>query len=82
MLSNSKEKLKERIGKLEQDADELETELRGLEVKVVGYTEELSSPLRNGITREEEQMIAKLGKEIERRRKEMIELSKRKHEVR
>ena len=45
MLSNLKEKLKERIG-------------------------ELSSPLRNGITREEEQMIAKLGKEIERRRKD------------
>ena len=45
MLSNSKEKLKERIG-------------------------ELSSPLRNGITREEEQMIAKLGKEIERRHKD------------
>jgi structural maintenance of chromosome 3 (chondroitin sulfate proteoglycan 6) len=82
MLSNSKEKLKERIGKWEQDADELETELSGLEAKVAGYTEELSSPLRNGITHEEEQMIVNLGKEVERRRKEMIELSKRKHEVR
>ncbi|KAF8802100.1 hypothetical protein BYT27DRAFT_6769577 [Phlegmacium glaucopus] len=80
-LSNSKEKLKERIGKLEQDADELETEMNGLEVKVAGYTDELSSPLTNGITREEEQMIVNLGKEVERRRKEMIELSKRKHEL-
>ena len=82
MLSTSKEKLKERIGKLEQDADELETELSGLEAKVTGYTKELSTPLRNGITHEEEQMIVNLGKEVERRRKEMIELSKRKHEVR
>jgi structural maintenance of chromosome 3 (chondroitin sulfate proteoglycan 6) len=81
MLSNSKEKLQERIGKLEQDADELETELSGVEAKVAGYTEELSSPMTNGITHQEEQMIVNLGKEVERRRKDMIELSKRKHEV-
>jgi structural maintenance of chromosome 3 (chondroitin sulfate proteoglycan 6) len=56
--------------------------LSALEAKVAGYHAELATPLTNGITRDEEQMIVTLGKEVERRRKDMVELSKRKNEVR
>ncbi|KAF8148188.1 structural maintenance of chromosome protein 3 [Crassisporium funariophilum] len=81
MLLMSKEKLRERVAKLEEDKEELETELSGLEAKIAGYKAELGTPLMNGITREEEQMIVNLGKDVERRRKEMIELSRRKNEL-
>jgi len=80
-LAQSKEKLKARVSVLEQDTEELETELSALEAKVAGYRAELATPLTNGITRDEEQMIVTLGKEVERRRKDMVELSKRKNEV-
>jgi structural maintenance of chromosome 3 (chondroitin sulfate proteoglycan 6) len=80
-LAHSKEKLKARVSKLEQEKEELETELSSLETKVAGYQSELATPLTNGITRDEEQMIVTLGKEVERRRKDMVELSKRRNEV-
>ena len=81
VLSQRKDKLKERIEKLEQDTAELETELAGLAAKIEGYTSEMRTPLANGLSREEEQLIVNLGKEVEHRRKEMVELSKRKNEV-
>lgn len=80
-LMTSKEKLKDRVTKLEADAEELQSELRGLEAKIEGYKAELGTPLAHGLTRDEEQLIVSLGKEVERRRKESIELSKRKNDV-
>ena len=80
-LAQSKEKLKARVSVLKQDTEELETELSALEAKVAGYCAELATPLTNGITRNEEQMIVTLGKEVERRRKDIVELSKRKNKV-
>jgi len=81
-LVQSLDKLKSRIEKLEQDAEELQTELSGLEAKLAGYNAELATPLTHGLTREEEQLIATLGKEVERRRKDIVEFSKRRNEVR
>jgi len=80
-LTNEKEKLRARGAALETDVYELETELSGLEAKLAGYTAELSSPLTAGLTGEEEGLISMLGKEVEKRRKDMIELSKTKNKV-
>lgn len=80
-LSRAKERVKERIGRLETDVEELETELKGLDGKLEALSAELKTPLSNGITAEEEQLIVTLGKEVDRRKKEMIDLSRRKNEV-
>ncbi|KAF8904142.1 structural maintenance of chromosome protein 3 [Gymnopilus junonius] len=80
-LTTSKEKLNDRVAKLGADAEELQSELRGLEAKVEGYRAELASPLVHGLTREEEGLIVSLGKEVEKRRKKSIELSKGKNDL-
>jgi structural maintenance of chromosome 3 (chondroitin sulfate proteoglycan 6) len=80
-LTREKEKLKERVATLQTDVYEFETELAGLEAKLTGYAAELSSPLTAGLTGEEERLIDMLGKEVEKRRKEMVELSKNKNQV-
>jgi structural maintenance of chromosome 3 (chondroitin sulfate proteoglycan 6) len=80
-LSRAKERVKERIGRLETDVEELETELKGLDGKLEALGAELKTPLSHGITAEEEQLIVTLGKEVDRRKKEMVDLSRRKNEV-
>jgi structural maintenance of chromosome 3 (chondroitin sulfate proteoglycan 6) len=80
-LTREKEKLKERVAALENDVYELETELTGLEAKLAAYTVELSSPLTAGLTHEEEGLINMLGKEVEKRRKDMVDLSKNKNQA-
>lgn len=80
-VSREKERVKARIVKLEMDIDELEMEQHSLQTKIAGYNQELASPLSNGLTGEEEGLIATLGKEVERRKKETLELSKRRNQV-
>lgn len=80
-LAAAREKLNARAERLQQDADELETELSGLEAKLASYKAELTTPMTTGLSREEERMIVDLGKEVETRRKSMLELSKQKNEV-
>jgi structural maintenance of chromosome 3 (chondroitin sulfate proteoglycan 6) len=81
-LAAAETKRRERVARLEGEKEELEGELRGLEAKIAGYTAELGTPMTHGLTREEEALVSSLGKEVEQRRKDMIELSKRKNEVR
>jgi structural maintenance of chromosome 3 (chondroitin sulfate proteoglycan 6) len=80
-LTREKEKVKGRIVRLESDAEELEAELHGLQAKLAGYKSELTSPLTKGLTEEEEELIVILGKEVEKRRKDVIELGKNKNKV-
>lgn len=80
-LAQAKDKLGERMARLELDKEELETELRGLDAKLDGYQAELRTPLSHGLTGEEERAIASLGKEVERRRKDMVGFSKLRNEV-
>ncbi|KAJ7285644.1 structural maintenance of chromosome protein 3 [Mycena rebaudengoi] len=80
-LTREKEKLKERIAKLERDQEELEADLGGLDAKLAGYQSELKSPLTKGLTDEEEEEVVTLGKEVEKRRKDMIELGKSKNKL-
>ncbi|KAG6879829.1 hypothetical protein C0992_011112 [Termitomyces sp. T32_za158] len=80
-LTREKEKLKQRIARLEADLLDLETELTGLDVKLAGYKTELATPLTKGLTAEEEMLIASLGKEVEKRQKDMVELSRTKNKL-
>jgi structural maintenance of chromosome 3 (chondroitin sulfate proteoglycan 6) len=80
--AREKEQLKERIVKLEVDGEELETELNGLGVRIAGYQAELGSPLMAGLTAEEAEMVETLGKEVDRGRKDLVELGKARNEVR
>jgi structural maintenance of chromosome 3 (chondroitin sulfate proteoglycan 6) len=80
-LNNERERLKEKITKLEADVDELEVELGGLEARKVAYEQELRSPLSVGLTAHEEEELESLGQEVERRRKLVVELGKVKNQV-
>ncbi|KAF4621786.1 hypothetical protein D9613_012208 [Agrocybe pediades] len=80
-LTQAGDRLKARVDKLEQDAEDLRMEIAGLEAKIQGYNAELKTPLTHGLTREEEQLIVTLGKEVERRRKDIVEFSKRRNEL-
>lgn len=81
MISREKEKVHTRIVTLDIDIEEMQMEQQTLQTKIAGYNQELTTPLSNGLTREEEQLITALGKEVERRKREMLELSKRRNEV-
>ena len=81
LLTREKEKLKERVAALETDMFDLETELTSLDAKLAGYSAELSSPLTAGLTSEEEGLMNILGKELEKRRRDMVELSKNKNKA-
>ncbi|CAK5264291.1 unnamed protein product [Mycena citricolor] len=80
-LTKEKEKVKERIAKLERDQEELETELSGLDAKIAGYQQELQSPLTKGLTDEEEDEMVRLTEEAERRTKELVELGRSKNKL-
>ncbi|KAJ7684992.1 structural maintenance of chromosome protein 3 [Mycena polygramma] len=80
-LTKEKEKLKERIAKLERDQEELEVELGSLDTKLTGYNNELQSPLTKGLTDQEEAEVVSLTEEVEKRRKDMVELGKTKNKL-
>jgi structural maintenance of chromosome 3 (chondroitin sulfate proteoglycan 6) len=80
-LTKEKEKLKERSAKLERDQEELETELGSLDAKLTGYNNELQSPLTKGLTDQEEADVVNLTDEVEKRRKDMVELGKSKNKA-
>ena len=81
-LGREKERLTARIEKLEGDANDLETEIAGLNAKLEGYRAEMASPLVQDLTAQEEQLIEGLGREIEQRQKQLLELGRRKNDVR
>jgi structural maintenance of chromosome 3 (chondroitin sulfate proteoglycan 6) len=80
-LNKEMGRLKERILTLERDVEELETELRTLGTNLEAYKLELRAPLAAGLSREEEGMLENLGKEVEYRRKNMVELGKNKNKA-
>ena len=71
-----------RIEKLEGDVNDLETEIAGLTAKLQGYRTEMAGPLAQGLTAEEEELIEDLGREIEQRQRQLLELGRTKNEVR
>lgn len=80
-LRHDRERLSEKVQKLEGEIADAETELRELDAKLQSYQTELGSPLARGLTGEEEALIGSLSKEVEARQKTLAELSKTKNEV-
>jgi structural maintenance of chromosome 3 (chondroitin sulfate proteoglycan 6) len=80
-LTRESDRLKERTIRLEGDIDDMETELSGLQAKLEGYKIELASPMSKNLTDEEERLIETIGKEVEIRQKQIIELGKARVEV-
>jgi structural maintenance of chromosome 3 (chondroitin sulfate proteoglycan 6) len=81
LQTKNKARLGEHLTKLEKDAEELESELSGLQARLAGYESELASPLTQGLTADEEAMIEILGKEMDRRRADLVALGKTKNDV-
>ncbi|KAL5530813.1 SMC3 [Sanghuangporus sanghuang] len=80
-LAREHERLQERISKGEQDVDELQAELAGLQVKINDQEQEMKSPMAKGMSSEEELTIARLTKQVEARQAALVELEKAKNEL-
>lgn len=80
-LSREHDRSQERIAKGEQDVDELEAELAGLQVRIEDHERELTTPMARGLTNEEERTIVQLSKEVEARQAILVELGKTKNEL-
>ncbi|KAH8115688.1 structural maintenance of chromosome protein 3 [Phellopilus nigrolimitatus] len=80
-LGQEHERLRGRIAKGEQDVDELQAELAGLQVRIDDHERELGTPMAAGMTAEEEAAIARLAKEVEARQTSLVELGKTKNEL-
>lgn len=81
-LHREHEALSERVEKLEAALSELEAERTSLEAKRSALKQELSSPMAKGLSDEEIDEIAELSREVEQRKKRLVDLSRRKNEVR
>lgn len=80
-FSVQKDKLIAKIDRLEVEIQDLETELTGLQAKLDGYRAEMATPLANGLSQEEEDLIEALGREIEERQKQLRDFGRVKNEV-
>ena len=80
-LSKEKERLNERILRMEHDIEGLETELNVSRAKVELFRSELAGPMITVLTAEAERLIESLSLEVDRRRKNLIELRKATHNV-
>ncbi|KAI0321625.1 hypothetical protein OF83DRAFT_1274537 [Amylostereum chailletii] len=76
-----KERLEARVAKLQEDVIDLESELGGLSAKLEGYQDELSSPMAQGLSTEEEKLVDDLQRQIENQQKALLELSKANNEL-
>ena len=81
-LAREKDKVLDRIERLEAEIRDLESELAGLTAKLHGYRTEMASPLATDLSTEEEEQIEVLGRELEERQKQLREFGKVKNEVR
>ncbi|KAF8636227.1 hypothetical protein AX17_003713 [Amanita inopinata Kibby_2008] len=81
VMTREKERILERIAKLERDVGELEGEREVVEARMEGYRKEIGTELVQGLTPEEEALVASLGRDVEKRRREVVELGRNKLEV-
>ncbi|EJD00759.1 structural maintenance of chromosome protein 3 [Fomitiporia mediterranea MF3/22] len=80
-LTREHERLRDRISKGEQDVDELQAELAGLQVKINDQEQEMKTPMARGLSPEEEMTIARLTKQVEARQATLVQLGKAKSEL-
>jgi structural maintenance of chromosome 3 (chondroitin sulfate proteoglycan 6) len=80
-LQKERERVEERILKIEEDVQELSGELRTLNARIEAYKAELSSPMVQELSVEERNHIDELSRDIEARQKMLVEMGKTKTEV-
>ncbi|KAA1469211.1 RecF/RecN/SMC protein [Dentipellis sp. KUC8613] len=81
VLAREKERLEGRIVKLEEDVQDLESELSELGIRIQGYQAEITSPMAAGLSGEEEEEIEELSKDVEAKQKQLLEMSKTKNDL-
>ncbi|KAK2465769.1 hypothetical protein APHAL10511_002313 [Amanita phalloides] len=77
-ISRERDRVQERMGRVEKEVEELEVERVDVHARMEGYRQELGTDLVDGLTAEEEDLAEALGREVERRRKEVVELGREK----
>ena len=82
LLHREREALTERIEKLEGELGDLQADVRTVEHKKVALAEEIRTPLVRELSGEEQEEMATLSHDIDRRQKKVVELSRKKNEVR
>ena len=70
------EQIRERIDALEGGLRELEGEVADVAVRLQSHQEEMETPMTSGVSAAEEEALEKLGKEIQRTRRELSGLTK------
>lgn len=80
-LSKEHERVTERIAKGENEIDELQGELAGLQARINDMERELATPMAKGMSKEEEAKIAELSKEVEERQQTLLGLGQTKNDV-
>ena len=81
VVVRERDKLQERIERAEREVEELEIEKVNVRARLDGYRQELGTDLVDGLTAQEEELAEGLSREVERRRKEAVELGRRKVEL-
>lgn len=81
VVAREKDKIQERIERAEKEVEELEMERVNVRARMDGYRQELGTDLVDGLTAQEEGLAEGLSKEVERRRKDVVELGRQKVEL-
>ncbi|KAG8980084.1 Structural maintenance of chromosomes protein 3, partial [Tulasnella sp. 427] len=81
LIHREREQLAERIEKLEGDVADLEADISAYAAKKASLKQELASPMVKNLSDAEIDEMEELGKEVETRKKTLLELSRRKNEL-
>ncbi|KAG8952494.1 Structural maintenance of chromosomes protein 3 [Tulasnella sp. 424] len=81
LIHREREQLAERIEKSESDVADLEADLSASAAKKTSLKQELASPMVKTLSDAEIDEMEELGKEVENRKKTLLELSRRRNEL-
>jgi len=81
VLRNEKERVRERIEKLEAQVEDTEGELRESDTQILPLRDELQTPMVRGLTDEEEAAIERLNREVDQRTASLTQRTNEKLEV-
>ncbi|KAF8335540.1 RecF/RecN/SMC [Amanita rubescens] len=81
VVVRERDKIQERIERAEKEVEELEMERVNVRARMDGYRQELGTDLVDGLTAQEEGLAEGLSREVEKRRKDVVELGRQKVEL-
>jgi structural maintenance of chromosome 3 (chondroitin sulfate proteoglycan 6) len=81
-LEEERQQLKEKIRKGDADSENAELEIDALKHRLADYERELASPMADQLTADEVRETDKLGKQVDRSKKTLIDVVRRTNEVR